>query len=116
MSVKTVLITGTSTGIGLATAVAAARNGWHVVATMRDTGKAGALLAAAEAAGVTVEVKPLDVTDPASVRDCLAGLDRLPAIEAALVRDVPGERKAAIISDGLIALKERQLQRADGSS
>ncbi|MEU5764626.1 SDR family NAD(P)-dependent oxidoreductase [Streptomyces asoensis] len=80
MSVKTVLITGTSSGIGLATAVAAARNGWHVVATMRDTGKAGALLAAAEAAGVAVEVRALDVTDQASVADCLAGLDRLDAL------------------------------------
>ena len=31
-----VLITGTSTGIGLATAVAAARAGWQAVATLRD--------------------------------------------------------------------------------
>ncbi len=34
--VKTVLITGTSSGIGRATAVAAARAGWTTVATMRD--------------------------------------------------------------------------------
>ncbi|GAA4839554.1 SDR family NAD(P)-dependent oxidoreductase [Kitasatospora terrestris] len=80
MSTKTVLVTGTSSGIGLATAVAAARSGWHVVATMRDTGKAGALLAAAEEAGVTVDVRPLDVTDPASVEACLGGLDRLDAL------------------------------------
>ncbi|GHF88449.1 short-chain dehydrogenase/reductase [Kitasatospora xanthocidica] len=80
MGAKTVLITGTSTGIGLATAVAAARAGWHVIATMRDTAKAGALLAAAEQAGTTVEVRALDVTDPASVAACLAGLDRLDAL------------------------------------
>ncbi|MDH6579537.1 SDR family oxidoreductase [Kitasatospora sp. MAP5-34] len=80
MSTKTVLITGTSSGIGLATAVAAARSGWHVVATMRDTTKAGALLAAAEEAGVAVEVRALDVTDQASVVACLAGLDRLDAL------------------------------------
>ncbi|MBN0048006.1 SDR family oxidoreductase [Streptomyces actuosus] len=80
MSTKTVLITGTSSGIGLATAVAAARAGWHVIATMRDTAKAGPLLAAAEEAGVDLDVRPLDVTDPATVEACLAGLDRLDAL------------------------------------
>ncbi|MGF1428491.1 SDR family NAD(P)-dependent oxidoreductase [Kitasatospora sp. LaBMicrA B282] len=70
----TVLITGTSSGIGLATAVAAAQAGWRAVATMRDTRKADALLAAAEAAGVRdlVEVRALDVTDQAAVEACLA--------------------------------------------
>jgi hypothetical protein len=42
----------------------------------------------------------------------LAGLDRLLVIEADLARELLGERKAAIINDGLLALKERQLQRA----
>ncbi|WP_432097172.1 SDR family NAD(P)-dependent oxidoreductase [Streptomyces sp. bgisy100] len=79
-STKTVLITGTSSGIGLATAVAAAQSGWHVIATMRDTTKAGALRAAAEEAGVAVDVRALDVTDPASIASCLAGLDRLDAL------------------------------------
>ena len=80
MSSKTVLITGTSSGIGLATAVAAARSGWHVVATMRDTSKASALRNAADQAGVPVDIRVLDVTDPASVATCLAGLDRLDAL------------------------------------
>ncbi|MFE2727618.1 SDR family NAD(P)-dependent oxidoreductase [Kitasatospora sp. NPDC059327] len=68
------LITGTSSGIGLAAAVAVARAGHHVVATMRDTGRSGALLAAAEAAGVAdrIEVARLDVTDPGSVEACVA--------------------------------------------
>ncbi|MFJ6620816.1 SDR family oxidoreductase [Kitasatospora sp. NPDC091335] len=80
MTDKTVLITGTSSGIGLATAVAAARGGWQVIATMRNTAKSGPLLAAAEQAGVTVDVRALDVTDPASVEACLAGVDRLDAL------------------------------------
>jgi hypothetical protein len=42
----------------------------------------------------------------------LAGLDRLLDIEAELAREVLGERKAAIIHDGLMSLKEQQLQRA----
>jgi NAD(P)-dependent dehydrogenase (short-subunit alcohol dehydrogenase family) len=61
-----VLITGCSSGIGLHTAVAFAKNGDAVVASMRNPAKAGALKAAAAAAGVTVEVVALDVTDDAS--------------------------------------------------
>ncbi|MFE3876168.1 SDR family NAD(P)-dependent oxidoreductase [Kitasatospora sp. NPDC059146] len=70
---RIVLITGTSSGIGLAAAVATARAGFRVVATMRDTGRAGNLLRAAEEAGVAerIEIERLDVTDPASVADCL---------------------------------------------
>uniref|UniRef100_UPI000A3C2B09 SDR family NAD(P)-dependent oxidoreductase n=1 Tax=Streptomyces sp. NRRL B-24572 TaxID=1962156 RepID=UPI000A3C2B09 len=72
-SEKTVLITGTSSGIGLAAAVAAAQAGWTVVATMRDTGKAEALLKAAAEHAVTdrIQVKRLDVVDPDSIATCL---------------------------------------------
>ncbi|MGW1073073.1 SDR family NAD(P)-dependent oxidoreductase [Streptomyces sp. NPDC002537] len=71
---RTVLITGTSSGIGLAAAVGAARAGWRTVATMRDPRKADALLKAASEAGVgdLVRVGRLDVTDAGSVTDCLA--------------------------------------------
>ncbi|MCX5147625.1 SDR family oxidoreductase [Streptomyces sp. NBC_00320] len=71
---KTVLITGTSSGIGLAAAVAAARAGWLAVATMRDTTRAGGLQKAAAEAGVAdlVQVKQLDVTDADSVATCVA--------------------------------------------
>jgi NAD(P)-dependent dehydrogenase (short-subunit alcohol dehydrogenase family) len=71
---KTVLITGTSSGIGLAAAVSAARAGWHVVATLRDPARAGALRAAAADAGVAdqIQVAQLDVTDHDSVRRCVA--------------------------------------------
>ncbi|MFF4350286.1 SDR family NAD(P)-dependent oxidoreductase [Streptomyces sp. NPDC001530] len=73
---KTVLITGTSSGIGLAAAIAAAQAGWNTVATMRDTSRADALLAAADAAGVAgrIQVRQLDVTDPDSVEAAVAGM------------------------------------------
>jgi len=73
---RIVLITGTSSGIGLAAAVAAAQAGWHTVATMRDTSRDTALRATAQAAGVSgrIEVRPLDVTDAASVEACIAGV------------------------------------------
>jgi NAD(P)-dependent dehydrogenase (short-subunit alcohol dehydrogenase family) len=71
---KTLLVTGTSSGIGLATAVAAARAGYVTVATMRDPGRAEALTDAAENAGVTLDVRRLDVTDAESVTACLTGV------------------------------------------
>ncbi|MFJ6787495.1 SDR family oxidoreductase [Streptomyces angustmyceticus] len=74
MSSKVVLITGTSSGIGLAAAVAAARAGWQVVATLRDPGRADALRAAAAEAGVELDVRRLDVTDEASVAAAIDGV------------------------------------------
>ncbi|WP_437814884.1 SDR family oxidoreductase [Sorangium sp. So ce1078] len=61
-----VLVTGSSSGIGLATAVACAAAGHRVVATMRRPDKAGALLAAAAARGASLEVEQLDVASPSA--------------------------------------------------
>jgi NAD(P)-dependent dehydrogenase (short-subunit alcohol dehydrogenase family) len=73
---KVVLITGASSGIGLATAVTAARAGWHVIATMRSPEKAHALRETVEG----VEVRRLDVTDAASIEHCFAGIEKLDAV------------------------------------
>lgn len=62
MTSRTLLVTGTSSGIGLSTAVLAASRGWDVVATVRDQGRAAALTDAATRAGVTLDVRDLDVT------------------------------------------------------
>ncbi|MGW1163519.1 SDR family oxidoreductase [Streptomyces sp. NPDC002513] len=74
MSAKVVLITGTSSGIGLETAIAAARAGWTTVATLRNPDRAGALRDAADRAGVTLDIRQLDVTDPASVNAAIEGI------------------------------------------
>jgi NAD(P)-dependent dehydrogenase (short-subunit alcohol dehydrogenase family) len=68
-----VLITGTSAGIGQATAVELAKRNWRVFATMRDTGKSARLQDALTAAGVRnrVEIVRLDVNDAASIRDAV---------------------------------------------
>lgn len=58
---KTVLITGCSSGYGLATARHFLAMDWHVIATMR-TPREG-LLPASD----TLRILPLDVTDPASI-------------------------------------------------
>ena len=66
------LITGCSTGIGLRTAVAFAKAGDTVVATMRNTAKADGLRKAAADAGVDVDVVALDVTEDASAAAAVA--------------------------------------------
>ncbi|MFE0582287.1 SDR family oxidoreductase [Streptomyces sp. NPDC058874] len=73
-SLRTVLITGTSSGIGLAAAVAAARAGWRTVATLRDPGRAGALRKAAAEAGVEIDIRRLDVVDEESVTAAVDGV------------------------------------------
>ncbi|WP_019502878.1 SDR family oxidoreductase [Pseudanabaena sp. PCC 6802] len=64
---RTVLITGASTGIGKATAILFQQRGWNVVATMRSPQKA-ADLANLE----RITCLPLDVTDPDSIRSAIA--------------------------------------------
>jgi NAD(P)-dependent dehydrogenase (short-subunit alcohol dehydrogenase family) len=58
---KVILVTGTSTGLGVSIAVQAAKAGHTVYATMRDLAKRKALDDAAAAAGVKLHVLPLDV-------------------------------------------------------
>ncbi|MET4385385.1 NAD(P)-dependent dehydrogenase (short-subunit alcohol dehydrogenase family) [Bradyrhizobium sp. F1.4.3] len=62
MDKRTLLITGSSTGFGHATAKLFADRGWNVVATMRDVSAAGDL-----AGRNNVLVSRLDVTEPASI-------------------------------------------------
>lgn len=62
-----VLITGTSSGIGLATALTLARAGHAVIATMRNPDPAGELSRLVAAEGLAVTTLALDVDDDASV-------------------------------------------------
>jgi len=66
------LVTGTSTGIGFATALHLARHGHTVVATMRNLAKAGPLEAAARAAGLPLVLRELDVTSQDSIDRAVA--------------------------------------------
>jgi NAD(P)-dependent dehydrogenase (short-subunit alcohol dehydrogenase family) len=79
----TVLVTGTSSGIGLRAAVAAASAGHTVVATMRTLEGARALRSASETAGVTLDIRRLDVTQPESIAEVIAHtLDRYGRLDA----------------------------------
>ncbi|MEU6540567.1 oxidoreductase [Streptomyces sp. NPDC047000] len=79
LSGRTAVVTGASSGIGLATADALARAGAHVVLAVRDPrrGREAAARTAGGGARSTAgstEVRPLDLADLASVREFAAGL------------------------------------------
>jgi NAD(P)-dependent dehydrogenase (short-subunit alcohol dehydrogenase family) len=74
MSLPVLLVTGTSSGIGLSTAVAAAGAGFRTVATMRNLEGDGPLRAAAADADVDIAIRQLDVTDGASIDACIDGI------------------------------------------
>ncbi|WP_298985030.1 SDR family oxidoreductase [uncultured Roseibium sp.] len=75
---KVILITGTSTGLGVEIAVQAAKAGHTVYATMRNLSKRSTLDAAAEDAAVSLQVLQLDVQESASVN---AAVDHVIAAE-----------------------------------
>ena len=66
------VVTGTSTGIGLATCLHLARNGYRVFAGMRNLSKAEGLRAAAREGNLPIEVIQLDVTDVTSLANAFA--------------------------------------------
>ena len=66
------LVTGTSTGIGFATALHLARHGHRVVATMRNLAKAGPLEEAARQQSLPLVVRELDVTRQDSIDAAVA--------------------------------------------
>jgi NAD(P)-dependent dehydrogenase (short-subunit alcohol dehydrogenase family) len=76
---KIAVVTGSSSGIGLMTTVELARNGYRVVATMRDLGRSTRLEDAAQKAGVLdrLDLRRVDITE----------FDSLPGAVEAIVRD-----------------------------
>ena len=71
-NLRNCLITGTSSGIGYATALRLARGGMHVYATMRNLDKAEPLRDAANKEGLSVSCHALDVTDQSSITEVVS--------------------------------------------
>jgi len=61
-----ILITGGNSGLGLASALAFARNGDQVYATVRDLSKAATLRQISDQEQLPIQIKTLDVTQPAT--------------------------------------------------
>jgi len=64
---KVALVTGSSSGIGLETALALARDGYHTFASMRDVRKAGELEQAVKKENLSIDVIELDVDKEESI-------------------------------------------------
>ncbi|AFS83257.1 SDR family oxidoreductase [Candidatus Nitrosopumilus sediminis] len=64
---KVALVTGSSSGIGLETALSLARDGYHTFASMRHTEKAGELEHAAKKENLSIKVIELDVDKEESI-------------------------------------------------
>ena len=109
MAKKIAVITGTSSGFGLLTAVELARHGFQVVATMRDLGRRAALDKAGVDAGVSsnTDVRRLDVTDFAAMPGFVEGVLRDYGRIDALINNA-GFAVAGFIED--LKLEEIRLQ------
>jgi NAD(P)-dependent dehydrogenase (short-subunit alcohol dehydrogenase family) len=70
----TVLITGTSQGIGLATALELGREGHKVYATVRNPARAPELAGWVSQEGLPVSILPMDVDSDRSVEDCFSAI------------------------------------------
>jgi NAD(P)-dependent dehydrogenase (short-subunit alcohol dehydrogenase family) len=79
MMEKVAVVTGSSSGIGLLTAIELALNGHRVVATMRNLASSGRLEEAAQKAGARdrIDLRRIDITE----------FDSLPEAVATIVRD-----------------------------
>lgn len=82
------VVTGANSGIGRATALHLAEQGYTVFGTVRDVTKAEKLLAAASGRGVEVHLVELDVADDESVRRGFAEIfDRTAGVVDVLVNN-----------------------------
>jgi NAD(P)-dependent dehydrogenase (short-subunit alcohol dehydrogenase family) len=84
------VVTGGNRGLGFEVCRELARRGHGVILTSRDEGKGAAAAARLAAEGLTVESRPLDVTDPDSIARLAAGLARQGARVEALVNNAGG--------------------------
>ena len=91
-----VLITGTSSGIGLATALELGRAGHKVYATMRNPGRAPELCERASREALPISILTLDVDSDESVAECFGAIYRHNEQIDVLVNNAGIERHGAV--------------------
>jgi NAD(P)-dependent dehydrogenase (short-subunit alcohol dehydrogenase family) len=77
---KTLIVTGTTSGMGRAIAVAAGAAGYATVATVRDADRATVLEADARSQGIELDIRFLDITDHAAVTNFFGNLAVIRAV------------------------------------
>lgn len=92
----TVLITGSSTGIGLATALAFGRAGHTVAAAMRNPARAPELASVAERERLPITVFTMDVDSDGSVHESMAQIGRTMGRIDVLVNNAGIERMGSV--------------------
>jgi NAD(P)-dependent dehydrogenase (short-subunit alcohol dehydrogenase family) len=98
---RSVLITGTSKGIGYETALAFARAGYRVHATMRNPSQSPALAEAAAKENLPITIDTLDVDSDDSVRDGIATIQSEHGPVDILVNNAGVERAGSIEEQSL---------------
>lgn len=68
---KIAVVTGSSSGIGLETAIHLAKNGFKTYATMRNISKSNTIKQRSQSENLPIEIIQLDVTDDTSVKNAL---------------------------------------------
>ena len=91
-----VLITGTSTGIGLATALALGRAGHNVYATMRNPARAPELGERAAQERLPIKVSVMDVDSDSSVKTAMADIHKDAGHIDVLVNNAGVERNGSV--------------------
>ncbi len=99
---RVALVTGASRGIGAAIAAALGQRKAIVIGTATSPAGAAAISTALEEAKIRGEGRVLEVTDPASVRDCLAAIEQTYGSVTILVNN------AGITRDNLLLRMKEQ--------
>jgi NAD(P)-dependent dehydrogenase (short-subunit alcohol dehydrogenase family) len=100
-----VLITGTSTGIGLATALALGRAGHSVYATMRNPARAPELGEKVAKEKLPVKISVMDVDSDTSVKTAIANIQKDAGHIDVLVNNAGVERNGSVEETALVEFR-----------